>query len=366
MRSVGNEFTAKTPRRSQWYSTKVVVPVGAARSQDAHVRVMRPVAPIADGLSMAHLPGIESPPQAVTSARRPRPPGPSTATGQLLVSLVVAEARPCVQAVVVLRVLCFAAASTGGIHTLAGRTSSAVAGWSLLSMSIYLLNGVTDVDGDRANGSRRPIASGRLPAGTAVQVTALLASAGLLLCALHSRGLAVLGIGLLSLGWAYSAGSAPLKSTTAGSAAAVGGAAFLSYAAGAVIGGGLTAGTAAFAASFALWVGLCSATKDFSDVAGDRLAGRRTWPVLLGDSGARRLVSAISAVSATWFVVLAPGLPADLGRSAVAAGVGAAVLAAAVLVPAPGGDRATGRRPYRVFMAVQYTVNWNVLLWAFV
>lgn len=283
-------------------------------------------------------------------------------TGLSLTRLVLAETRPAVQLVILLRVFSFFCAGTGS-HFRATPPVAwlGIVGWSFLGLAIYLLNGITDIVGDRRNGSRRPIASGRLPVATAIQATVFLAGTGLVLCALCTSRLVVLGVVFLILGYTYSVGPAALKSTRMGFAIAVGGGAFLCYLAGAVLGGGVDFRLVAFGASMALWVGLCSATKDLSDVAGDRLAGRQTWPVLLGDRGARRLISVISALLGVWFLVGTPVLGTGTRLAGIAAGLGAVILAATVLRPPRRTGRAAGRRPYRMFMTVQYAVNCTLL-----
>jgi 4-hydroxybenzoate polyprenyltransferase/chlorophyll synthase len=258
--------------------------------------------------------------------------------------------------VFLLRVLCFFAIS-GSRWVPAGRALLGISGWIFLSTAIYLLNGITDIVGDRANGSRRPLACGLLNSGSAARVTGVLSSAGLILCALASTRLVVVGIVLLALGWCYSMGPVPLKSTPVGFPVAVGGGALLSYLAGAVLAGGVGRYRAVFAVSMAVWVGLCSATKDFSDVEGDLLAGRRTWSVVLGDRPARRLTATLSAVLGLWFLVISSWLPRAVGLAALVAAVGSVALAVAALAPVGGADRRSARRPYRVFMTVQYAVN---------
>jgi 4-hydroxybenzoate polyprenyltransferase len=290
---------------------------------------------------------------------------PTSASGlntSTLIRLVLAETRPAVQFVIVLRVISFFCTGTGmHFRSVSPAAWLGILGWSFLGLAIYLLNGITDITGDRRNGSRRPIASGRLPVATAIQTTVFLAGAGLLLCTLASNRLAMLGVLFLILGYTYSVGPAALKSTRLGFAIAVGGGAFLCYMAGAVLGGGVDFRLVAFGASMALWVGLCSATKDLSDVDGDRLAGRQTWPVLLGDRGARRLISAISAALGIWFLLAAPALSAETRAAEIVGGAGAITLAAMVLLSPREATRSAGRRPYRMFMTVQYAVNCTVL-----
>lgn len=282
-----------------------------------------------------------------------------------LVRMIVTESRPPVQVVFLLRLVSFAAAA-GGLSGLAGAAPAAgILGWLLLSIAVYVLNGISDVEGDRANESRRPIAGGRLPVDVALHATAVLALAGLSLCALCSGRLVLVGLAALLLGWRYSAGRVPLKATTAGIALTAGGGVLLCYAAGAIIVGGIAGpATGAFGLAEATWLGLSAATKDFSDVEGDRLAGRRTWPIVLGDRRARQLVAACSAALGLVFAVLAVLGHGAVPVASVTAGVGGLALAAATLRCPATGDRATRRRPYRILMVTQYAVNAALLLGA--
>lgn len=293
------------------------------------------------------------------AARSPRPAFPT------LVRMIVTESRPPVQLVFLLRLVSFAAAA-GGLSGLVGAAPAAgVLGWLALSVAVYVLNGISDVDGDRANDSRRPIAGGRLPVDVALRATAVLALAGLSLCALCSGRLVLVGMAALILGWRYSAGRVPLKATTAGIALTAGGGVLLCYAAGAILAGGVAdPATGAFGLAEATWLGLSAATKDFSDVEGDRLAGRRTWPIVLGDRRARQLVAACSAALGIVFAVLAVLGHGAVPVAAVTAGVGGIALAVATLRCPPTGDRATRRRPYRILMITQYAVNAALLLGA--
>jgi 4-hydroxybenzoate polyprenyltransferase len=278
--------------------------------------------------------------------------------------MVVAESRPPVQIVFLLRMVAFTAAS-GGIGRLTGMGCLGVLGWSLLSMAVYVFNGISDVDGDRTNASGRPIARGELAPEVALEVTGVLAAAGLSLCALCCGRLVLLGLAALVLGGRYSAGRLPLKATTAGVTVSVGGGVLLCYAAGAVIAGpGTAPATAVFGLAEAAWVGLCAVTKDFSDVEGDRLAGRRTWPIVFGERGARQIVAACSAALAAVFVGLAALGTAGMTAAAGLAALGALAVAAAVLLVPVTGDRATRRRPYRTLMVTQYAVNAALLLGA--
>jgi len=276
--------------------------------------------------------------------------------------MLLAESRPPVQIVFLLRLVAFAAA-VDGVGRLAGTGLLGLAGWSMIWMSVYVFNGVSDVDADRRNGSGRPIASGRLPVGTAAQAAVLLAVTGLGLCALCSSRLTVLGLAGLLIGWRYSAGRAPLKATTGGIALAAGSGVLLCYAAGVAIAGrSAGAATVAFGIAEAAWLGLCAATKDFSDVEGDRLTGRRTWPIVFGDRVARRLVALASGSLAAVFAALALLSGGGLAVAAATAAVGGVALSVAVLCSPATGNRAARRRPYRTLMVTQYAVNVTLLI----
>ncbi|HEY2167470.1 MAG TPA: UbiA family prenyltransferase, partial [Jatrophihabitantaceae bacterium] len=196
---------------------------------------------------------------------------------------VVAEARPAVQLVFMLR----AAACAGLLRHPSPKSLIGVSGWLLLAVAAYAFNGVTDVTTDTANGSSRPIASGRLRVDVARCWCLALVATGLVMCELASRAEVVAGFAALALGWAYSTGPA-LKESPVAAAFVIGTSAGLSYFAGAAAAGTVTTRTLCVPMSIALWVALCCAAKDFSDVDGDRLAGRRTWPVLLGHRAAAR------------------------------------------------------------------------------
>src|SRR5256885_4484950 len=76
-------------------------------------------------------------------------------------AMCVAEARPTVLGVFLLRFLTGCVLVTGPIENLR-RVVVGAAVWELAILSVYLLNGTMDVHEDRVNASRRPIASGAL------------------------------------------------------------------------------------------------------------------------------------------------------------------------------------------------------------
>jgi 4-hydroxybenzoate polyprenyltransferase len=163
---------------------------------------------------------------------------------------------------------------------------------------------------------------------------------------------------MLGLGWAYSMAPHPLKETMAGFLVTVVAGGMLTYAA-----GWHAAGTRPdidlllFGPAMSLWMGLAGSTKDLSDTDGDRLAGRRTWPVILGDRAARAVMALCALALGAGFLVVASRLATDLVPVAALVLVGAVALAALLGLGPRGADRGTRRRPYRAFMLTQYVAH---------
>jgi 4-hydroxybenzoate polyprenyltransferase len=267
------------------------------------------------------------------------------------IQYVVAEARPVVQVVFLMRL----AAATGVLWQPSQRALVMVPGWLLLVVAIYVFNGITDVQGDEINGSERPIASGRLTQASARRWCVGLSCCGLAMCGLVSRSELALGGVLLAIGWAYSAGPS-FKSTPLGLEISVGCGAALTYTAGWVVRGSGDYRSLALMLALSGWVGLCCVTKDFSDVEGDRVAGRRTLPVMLGQKRAA-VVVATTAVTGGVAVLTASIWIGAWFTTAMLIASGSVVLASVVLTSAEAPGRSTRRRPYRAFMATQYAAN---------
>ncbi len=272
------------------------------------------------------------------------------------------EARPVVQAIFLLRFAAGAALGTAaGAHGTVNGSAllTAALGWVATTWAVYLLNGVADVVEDRANGKARPIARGELSRRSATAIVWALSVAGLGFAATVSATQVLLTASMLGIGWAYSLGPWPLKANLAGFVAAVTALGLLTYLAGwsAAGGGRLTAPVILFGLMMSLWMGLGGSTKDLADAEGDRLAGRKTLPVLLGDRGARA-VMAIAASSVGWtFVVLCAIRAVGILPSAAVVFAGSAVLSGTVLTSLSRGSRSAERRPYRVFMVTQYCAH---------
>ena len=227
------------------------------------------------------------------------------------------------------------------------------------TLSVYILNGVMDVEEDRYNGSSRPMARGGLTttqASGAVVGLALISLAGSWLL---GAPMVLSVVVALILGWLYSGPPLRLKRWPAGLAAVAITAALITYGAGYTANGGGEdiVSLFAFAGIMALWMGLVGQTKDLSDVEGDKRAGRRSGPIAWGENAARRVISGLALVLGVGFVLLAVEFAADLLISAVIVLFGAVAVAVVSLGSWSRGSRARRRRPYRVFMLTQYGAN---------
>jgi 4-hydroxybenzoate polyprenyltransferase len=280
-----------------------------------------------------------------------------SATGFSDIALCLSEARPIVQVIFLVRFVTGAALGSGaGRYDLATVIFGALT-WECAVVFVYLLNGATDVLEDRINGSGRPIASGALSRATALRYVRL---AGLLALA----GGTVMGPGFLTavvifmmLGYLYSAPPFQLKHNPGATVAVATLGGLVTYLAGSMsaeAGGGMPQLVCAIAMS--LWMGLVGAvTKDFGDVEGDAVAGRRTVAVLLGDSAVRRAAALTALVLGGAFVLSAVYLAPVLTVSAVVTLLGAGAVACLALGSRfQDGGRAARRRPYRAFMTTQY------------
>lgn len=280
-----------------------------------------------------------------------------------LLYLCFLEARPTVQGIFLLRYL--AGVSFGGtlfdIRVWAGAVL-----WGCATWAVYLLNGVTDVEGDRINGSERPIARDNLGVGPATAMVAGLAALCLLGGIVSGRSVTWIGSAavLLVLGWLYSAPPLKLKRWPAGLAAVAVLAALLTYHAGyAGADGGENAAFTAFAVVMALWMGLVGQTKDLADVQGDRETGRKSLPIVWGDRAARFAVSAVAATVGTGFLLVALWSMGSLLIPSITVFFGGVAVATMTLGPWDrSADKKKLRKPYRAFMLTQYAANMAVVI----
>lgn len=265
--------------------------------------------------------------------------------------LVLREARPPVQAVFALRLI--VAADLVGAPAL--RSAAVLVGWIPLTIAIYVFNGVTDRQGDIANASVRPIARGMLSPSRALTLSIGLAAAGFSICCAISPWLALVAAVMLLLGWAYSAGPS-LKDHPIGFALVIGAGAGLTYLAGALANGHRSEQLVVSSLLIAGWITVACAAKDLSDVDGDRLAGRKTWPVLVGARTAARWLTCAACTVAVIDVYVSWRIDCPLAP-AVIIGLGSVYLGVSAMRNSSKPSRADRRRPYRAFMLVQYVTN---------
>ncbi|GIJ79429.1 4-hydroxybenzoate polyprenyltransferase/chlorophyll synthase [Micromonospora phaseoli] len=230
--------------------------------------------------------------------------------------------------------------------------------WLCATWQVYLLNGLCDRTEDRHNGSGRPLATGALPASAARTIATVLSAVAVALGALVSTGFAMLVVVMLALGWLYSAAPRPQKANLPGFVAVVVAGGLVTYLAGWHAAGGGVPDPRMLAVALALsfWMGLVGMTKDLPDVAGDRLAGRHTLPIVLPERTARILLALGALIVAGGLAAVSVTEPTLLPLAGLLL-TGAVVLSCCVLTRISDGDRSRRRRPYRAFMLTQYAVH---------
>jgi 4-hydroxybenzoate polyprenyltransferase len=278
--------------------------------------------------------------------------------------MCLTEARPTVLMIFLLRFLVGAAMDAGIFADRNfGRILLTALAWELAVFSAYLFNGVMDVHEDRVNGSHRPIARGTLSVALATRVAGGAAMLSLLICLVLGTEIAVAVLILLILGWLYSGPPAFLKRRTLGTPFTCVTYGMLTYFVGfaAAAGDDWSRPSAAlfmFAGAMSLWMGLVGVpAKDLSDVSGDAAAGRRTLPVVCGDTAIRYAMSATACVLAITFCLVSAYITPPLNWANVVMLGGAAAVAAISLSRSSRIGRPQLRRPFRAFMATQYLVN---------
>lgn len=273
--------------------------------------------------------------------------------------LCVMEARPAVLVICLFR---FVAGGLLGDRSGPADVGGVVAGaavWLAATFAIYVFNGVTDREEDVANGSRRPIAGGALPVRPAAAAAGLATAAALLGGAFQSRTQLLMVVVYLAVGYAYSGRPFRFKRShllVPPSLAALGLTTYLAGASAANQRPGRD--LAVFAVVNALWMAAVGGvSKDMSDVRGDRLAGRRSWPVVLGFGRTRVLLAGMATAVAVGFGVATLHYAAGLGGCAVVMLTGALAIVAACGAIREDASRTVRRLPYRAFMWTQHACH---------
>lgn len=285
------------------------------------------------------------------------------------------EARPVVQGIFLLRIVAsfflavYAASTVPGVSGLSSLSSLTIlsAAWVCITSSIYLYNGVQDVAEDRVNASERPIARRELSEPVVLLGVCLFGIVGLVGIGIAHTDLLWAAAAMLVLGWLYSGPPLYLKRWPTGLAVIVVSAATLTYYSGytAAGGGSDMAPLIVFAGAMAAWMGLVGQTKDLSDVTGDRSSGRRSLPVVWGESRARIAVSVAAVAVALGFLTSSLYFAGGLLPAAIVVCGGAVAVSAVSLSLWGRGDKEKSRRPYKVFMVTQYAAHVTaiVFLW---
>ncbi len=268
----------------------------------------------------------------------------------------IREARPSVLVIQFIRFTAGAALAvriTG--HWVPLRAVLGVLSWELVIVWTYLFNGVMDLQEDRVNGSRRPIASGMLTRSTAIRCAQGAAALSLACAGLLGLPITCTVLAMLLIGWQYSASPGRLKGRPTGTAATGAALGFLAYLAGFLGQAGSawrhpTAKALIFVLVMSAWMALVGA------------AGRKTLVLLWGENATRRALAAAAVTIAITFAVAAAVSMPLLRWPAVTLATGSSIIAVAALSRISAGDRSRRRRPYRIFMLTQCLVNICLLM----
>ena len=269
-----------------------------------------------------------------------------------------------VQGIVLIRLLAGASLSGSALSSEFGWRAAVslvvlATSWICVTSAAYIYNGVQDVEEDRENVSKRPIACRKLDVSQAMIIVGGLGILGLLGGILMHRELVWTLAAMAVMGWLYSGPPLRLKRWPVALAVMAVTSAILTYYAGYAASGGGKVETSflIFAGVMALWMGLAGQSKDFSDTSGDEKAGRKSLPVVWGENAARLTVSSVALILALGFLSCSFFLAEGLLPAAVAIGVGACIFAAYSVGPWGRGSRSRCRRPYKAFMMTQYTAH---------
>lgn len=288
-------------------------------------------------------------------------PGEIIIHGYRILWLAWREARPIVQIIFLSRFLAGAVIAADTVGNIPWKSVGVTAAcWLATTTTVYLINGISDIAEDSVNDSPRPIASGKLSLPAATTVAAGSAAAALAGGVLVGNEMTVLlTVAMLSVGYAYSMGRHPLKKHMGGFLCSVVAGGMLTYLAGwsSVGGPAIHLDLVLFGIAMSLWMGFGGATKDLSDIEGDRFAGRRSWPVVLGERRARLVMAVTAVATGTAFAVAALVAAPTLLPPATMLLTGSVLLAVTAHSHNRKGRRNPRRAPYKVFMATQYAVH---------
>ncbi|MEM3161172.1 MAG: UbiA family prenyltransferase [Nitrososphaera sp.] len=159
----------------------------------------------------------------------------------------------------------------------------------LVSIGMYILNDLIDVDLDRANGKKRPIPSGQVSEQQAWSFIFLTNGAAVALAAITANTASmILTVPMLAIGIMYSAPRISLMNRFVIKNAAISAFYMLCALLGMTSGYGLDFTTSSIIAAihamavFGIMIFVGSIVNDLGDVRGDKAEGRRTIPVVIG------------------------------------------------------------------------------------
>ena len=206
----------------------------------------------------------------------------------------------------------FSMANEIDIFALIYRVTSLPATSFMIIVGMYVLNDLIDADLDRANGKRRPLPLGQVSKGQAWSFVILTNGIGVLLACLTLNTISViLASSLVAIGLMYSAPKISLKDRCVIKTLAIAVALALCSLIGITASFGIDLKSTSrnvmhfyVILMLGMMVFITSPLNDLGDVSGDKAAGRRTIPIMIGPKNTVRMaiLLAVSMSVTSWFL----------------------------------------------------------------
>ncbi len=189
----------------------------------------------------------------------------------------------------------------------------------LVALGMYILNDLTDIDLDRVNNKKRPIPSGQVSKEQVYSFVILTNGAAILLAMITSNlASMIIIVPMIVMGILYSAPKIAFKDRFVIKTLSIAFGIILCFMLGATAGFGLNGLPNSFAIPIygsvilGMMIFVTSPFNDIGDIAGDRAAGRRTIPIVIGAKNTVKMAMlfamSISATSWTLYGLSVVGL----------------------------------------------------------
>ncbi|MBI2184295.1 MAG: UbiA prenyltransferase family protein [Thaumarchaeota archaeon] len=173
------------------------------------------------------------------------------------------------------------------------KTLMAIVAMYCLSLSVYLLNDLMDIDEDKVNSPNRPLASGKATEKDASILIVITGPLSLILAYLINPLTLILFTLAMILGLSYSLPKVRAKERFPHKVLVASAGAAISSLTGGTVAGSISPGVILAAGVFALFAQVTLLLGDLADVKGDILRGIKSFPIVLGSKITSRIIQSI-------------------------------------------------------------------------